>query len=166
MQPDALWLYASEGIRAYDLDERYTDALAICSRLMQRDASNTSSVAYTIAQLRLLGKFDDALAVYDSALTLTDPSSEMERQRAIVLMLQGEFEKARDILVAAYSPETSNLEHVATIAACAYLCGDDETYTEYKTLLDSYMPFEQVDLLAAGSITLEDIFMTGGGEIR
>ena len=165
-QPDALWLYASEGIRAYDLDAQYDKALNICNCLMQRDASNTASIAYTIAQLRLLRHFDDALAIYDNALPLTEPSSEMERQRAIVLMLRGDCEQALDILVKSYNPETSNLEHVATIAVCAYLCDDPETYAEYKTLLDSYMPFAQVDSLAAGDITLEDIFLSGGGEIR
>ena len=165
-EPDALWLYASEGIRAYNLDGRYTDALQICSRLMQLDASNTASVAYTIAQLRLLRKYDEALAVYDSALNLTETSSEMERQRAIILMLQGSFDEAQTILIRSYSPETANLEHVATLAVCAHLNGDSETYAEYKTLLDSYMPFEQVDLLTAGDITLEDIFLTGGGEIQ
>ena len=166
MQPDALWLYASEGIRAYNLDTQYDKALRICNRLMQRDASNTASVAYTIAQLRLLKRFDDALAVYDEAVKLTDPSSEMERQRAIVLMLQGELEQAKDILIDAYSPETANLEHVATLAVCAYLCEDEATYAEYKALLDSYMPFSQVDSLTAGDITLEDIFLSGGGEIQ
>ena len=69
----------------------------------------------------------------------------MERQRAIVLMLQGKLDQARDILIDAYNPETANLEHVATLCVCAHLCGDTSVYAEYKALLDSYKPFVQVD---------------------
>lgn len=165
-EPGALWLYASEGIRAYDLNEEYEKALTICSRLMQLDASDPATIAYTMAQLRLLKKYDEASEVYDRGCKLTEPSSEMERQRAILLMLQGEYDKAQEILVASYSPATASLEHVATIALCARAGGDDAVYKEYKALLDSYVPYKQVDLFASGDCTLEDIFLTGGGEVQ
>lgn len=164
--PDSLWLYASEGIRAYNLAGQYTKALALCNRLMQLDASAPSTIAYTMAELRLLKKYDEAINVYDRALALTEPSSEMERQRAIILMLQGDSKTAQDILVAAYSPSAATLEHVATIAVCAHINGDTAVYREYKALLDSYVPYAQVDLFAAGEITLEDIFLSNGGEIQ
>ena len=166
MQPDALWLWASEGIHAYDLGEEYVKALSICNKLMQRDASEPSSIAYTMMQLRLLGKPDEALQVYDRALALTEPSSEMQRQKAIVLMLDGKYDEALGLLTDSYSPQTATLEHLATIALCAKAAGDKTTYKEYKTLLDGYMPFKQVDLFAAGEITLEDIFLSGGGEVQ
>ena len=38
----------------------------------------------------------------------------MQRQKAIVLMLQGELDTAEDILIASYNPETLTLDHVAT----------------------------------------------------
>lgn len=166
MAPDSLWLYASEGIRAYNLAEEYEKALVLCNRLMKLDASAPSSIAYTMAELRLLQKYDEALTVYERALALTAPSSEMERQRAIILMLQGDSKTAQDILVASYSPSTATLEHVATIAVCAHMNADTAVYREYKALLDSYVPYAQVDLFAAGEITLEDIFLSHGGEIQ
>ena len=166
MQPDALWMYASEGIRAYNQNEEYEKALSICNALMQLDASDPATVAYTMAELRLLNKFDDALTIYERALKLTEASSEMQRQRAIILMLQGEYETAQQLLVDSYSASTATLEHVATIALCAFANGDDAVYKEYKSLLDSYMPFEQVDLFASGECTLEDIFLSGGGEVK
>ena len=43
---------------------------------------------------------------------------------------------------------------------------DTAVYREYKALLDSYVPYAQVDLFAAGEITLEDIFLSHGGEIQ
>ncbi|MBQ7540739.1 MAG: tetratricopeptide repeat protein [Clostridia bacterium] len=165
MQPDALWLYASEGIHAYDQDGQYVKAFDICKDLSRLDASNTATVAYTVMQLRLMKQYDNALTVYDRALTLTEPSSEMQRQKAIVLMLRGEYDEAQTLLVESYDPSTATLEHLATIALCAHAAGDKAVYKEYKTLLDSYVPFEQVDLFAAGEITLEDIFLTGGGEV-
>lgn len=166
MQPDALWLYASEGIHAYDLAEEYEKALTICDNLMKLDASNTATVAYTMAQLRLLRRYDDALEIYNRACKLTDPSSEMQRQRAIILMLNGDYAEAQEILVSSYSPSTATLEHVATVALCAFANGDDAVYQEYKSLLDSYVPYKQVDLFAAGACTLEDIFLSGGGEVE
>lgn len=166
MEPDALWLYASEGIRAYDLGEEYEKALDICNRLMQRDASDPATVAYTMAQLRLLRRYDDAIAVYESALKLTEPSSEMQRQLAIIWMLEGDYDKAQQRLVDSFSPATATLEHMATIALCAFANGDDAVYMEYKMQLDSYVPYEQVDLFAAGECTLEDIFLSGGGEVK
>ena len=164
--PDALWLYASEGIRAYNENEEYEKSLSICNALMQRDASNTASIGYTMAVLRLLGKYEEALAVYDRALSLNATGSEVERQRAILLMLQGDFETAQEVLVSSYSPQTANLEHVATLAVCAWQNKDTETYKEYKDLLDSYMPYKDVDDFVAGNISLEDIFLSGGGEIQ
>ena len=164
--PQELWLYASEGIRAYDLAEEYEKGLSICSRLMALDAGNPATIAYTMSQLRLLGMWDKAIEVYEKGLRLTEPTSEMERQRAIVLMLQGDLNTAQEALVESYSPQTASLEHVATICVCSFANGDRMTYEEYKAILDGYMPFEQVDLFAAGDCTLEDIFMTGGGEIR
>ena len=86
--------------------------------------------------------------------------------RAIIMMLQGDYEKAQEMLVESYSPSTATLEHVATIALCAFANGDKDVYTEYKTMLDSYVPYEQVDLFAAGECTLEDIFLSGGGEVK
>lgn len=166
MKPDALWLYASEGIRAYNMAEEYEKGLEICNRLMQHDASDPATVAYTMAQLRLLKQYDDALIIYDRALRLTEPSSEMQRQLAIVWMLRGDFKNAQKTLVESYSPSTATLEHVATIALCAFANHDDAVYLEYKSLLDSYVPYEQVDLFVAGEITLEDIFLTGGGEVK
>ena len=166
MQPDALWLWASEGIHAYDLGGEYVKALSICNSLMQRDASDPATVAYTMMQLRLLKKTDEALQVYDRALALTEPSSEMQRQKAIVLMLEKKYDEALTLLIESYSPQTATLEHLATIALCAHAAGDKAVYKEYKTLLDGYMPFEQVDLFAAGEITLEDIFLSGGGEVQ
>ena len=164
--PDSLWLYASEGIRAYNLAERYTDALTLCNRLMKLDASAPSTIAYTMAQLRLLQKYDEAMQVYERGLTLTQTSSEMERQRAILLMLQGESKAAEEILIESYNPATATLEHLATLCVCAYMNDSTQVYKEYKTLLDSYIPFAQVDSFVAGDITLEDIFLTHGGEIQ
>ena len=166
MEPDALWMYASEGIRAYNQNEEYEKALAICNRLMQLDASDPATVAYTMAELRLLQNYYDAIEIYERALKLTEASSEMQRQRAIIMMLQGDYEKAQEMLVESYSPSTATLEHVATIALCAFANGDMDVYTEYKTMLDSYVPYEQVDLFAAGECTLEDIFLSGGGEVK
>ncbi len=166
MQPDALWMYASEGIRAYNQNEEYEKALSICNSLMQLDASDPATVAYTMSELRLLRRFDDALEIYGRALKLTEPSSEMERQRAIIWMLQGDYENAQKALVDSYSPTTASLEHMATIALCAFANGDEAVYEEYKTMLDSYVPYEQVDLFAAGECTLEDIFLSGGGEVK
>ncbi len=164
--PRELWLYASEGIRAYDLAGEYEKGLAICSRLMTLDPSNPATIAYTISQLRLLNIWDKALEVYEEGLRLTQTTSEMERQRAIILMLQGDLPTALDALVSSYSPRTASLEHVATICVCAFAAGDQTVYDEYKAILDGYARFEQVDLFAAGECTLESIFMTGGGEIR
>lgn len=166
MAPDALWLYASEGIRAYNDAGEYKKSLVLCNRLMAKDASNPATIAYTMQVLRLLREYDKALAVYEKALTLTNPSSEMERQRAILLMLQGDTETAQKVLVASYSPQTANLEHVATIAVCAFLNEDTALYQEYKALLDSYLPFADVDALENGETTLEDIFLSDGGEIQ
>ena len=166
MNADALWLYASEGIRAYDLGEEYQKGLEICNRLMQLDASDPATIAYTMAQMRLLKQYEDALMLYTRALRLTEASSEMERQRGIIWMLQGDLAKAQEILVDSYDPSTSTLEHIATIALCAHANADDAVYQKYKSMLDSYIPFAQVDLFAAGECTLEDIFLSGGGEVK
>ncbi len=168
LQPNALWLYASEGIRAYNLAEEYQKGLEICNRLMKLDASDPATVAYTMAQMRLLQQYEEALMVYTRALRLMEePSSEMQRQRAIILMLdRKDYAKAQEILVESFDPSTSTLEHIATIALCAHANGDAAVYKEYKSMLDSYVPYRQVDLFAAGECTLEEIFLTGGGEVQ
>ena len=133
---------------------------------MLKALTGDDTVAYTMAELRLMQKFDDAVAIYERALKLTEPSSEMQRQRAIILMLQGEYAEAQKMLVDSFSTSTATLEHVATIALCAFANDDKDVYNEYKTMLDSYAPYEQVDLFAAGECTLEDIFLSGGGEVK
>ena len=79
---------------------------------------------------------------------------------------EGDYDKAQQRLVDSFSPATATLEHMATIALCAFANGDDAVYMEYKMQLDSYVPYEQVDLFAAGECTLEDIFLSGGGEVK
>lgn len=163
--PDELWLYASEGINAYKRAGEYTKALSICNDLLKVTPTNQSAVAYTMSVLRLLKKYDEALTVYQKAIGAVASTPELERQRAIILMLQGDTVSAEDILVSSFSTQGASLQHLATIVVCAFANESAEVFDEYKKILDGYATFEQVDAFIAGDITVEDIFLALGGEI-
>ena len=163
--PDELWLYASDGINAYKLAGEYTKALSVCNNLLKIAPTDTSVLAYTMSVLRLMEKYDEALSVYQSAVSTVSPSPELERQRAVILMLQGDTETAESILIDSFSTQGATLPHLATLVVCAFSNGSDDVFEEYKKLLDGYATFTQVEQFIAGEITVEDIFLTLGGEI-
>ena len=163
--PDELWLYASEGIAAYKEAGEYGKALSICNRLLKVAPTDQSAVAYTVSVLRLLGKYDEALTVYQSTVKSVVSTPELERQMAIILMLQGDTETAEETLLSSFSTQGATLEHLATLVVCAHANESAEVFEEYKKLLDGYATFEQVDAFIAGETTIEEIFLSGGGEI-
>ncbi len=163
--PDELWLYAGEGISAYKLAGEYTKALSICNNLLKVAPTDTSVIAYTMSVLRLMEKYDEALSVYQSAVTTVASTPELERQRAIILMLQGDTETAETILVNSFSTQGATLPHLATVVVCAFANESTDVFEEHKKLLDGYATFSQVEQFIAGEITIEDIFLSLGGEI-
>ena len=105
------------------------------------------------------------MAVYQSAVNSNTVSPELERQKAIVLMLQGDTQTAEDVLLSSFSTEGATLQHLATLVICAFQNENTDVFEEYKKLLDGYVTFEQVELFIKGEITAEDIFLKDGGEI-
>ena len=166
MAPDELWLYASEGITAYKNASRYGDALSLCNKLLKISPSDPSVVAYTMSVMRLLGKYDEAMTVYNSFISVAQTTPEMERQKAVVLLLQGDSVSAQTVLSDSFSTQGATLQHLATLVICAYKNNDTVTFEKYKQILDGYAVFEQVEAFISGDITVEEIFLSGGGEIH
>lgn len=164
--PDELWLYASEGISAYKNDSQYGKALSLCNKLLKIVPSDTSVVAYTMSVMRLLEKYDEAMTVYNSVVAVAGTTPELERQKAIILLLQGDSQSAQTVLSDSFSTQGATLQHLATLVICAFKNNDTETFEKYKQILDGYAVFDQVEAFIAGTVTEKEIFLSGGGEIQ
>ena len=165
-KPGAHWLYASDAIFLYKQSGDFVKALGICNEILKTDPTNTSAIAYSMSVLRMDGNFKGALSVYDKAMDITETTPEIERQRAIVLMLKGEYAEAETILIDNYDESTLTIQYAETLCACAVMTGNGKKYDEVRELLESYeiSLSESILGLQSGTVTVEEIYLEGGGD--
>ncbi|MCL2508713.1 MAG: hypothetical protein FWF05_06010 [Oscillospiraceae bacterium] len=167
MNSDAMWLYAADAIAAYKESGDFAKALSVCQKLIKKDRTNPSAVADAMSVLRMDGKFGEAMQLYDMSMNNMEQNPAMEREFAIIMLLQGDVDGAHDRLTENYvMDENLTAKYVYALMISALLAEDDEMYGEMNMLLiqNGMMTPDKIQRLGAGSVTVQDIFMKGTGE--
>lgn len=165
-KPGAYWLYASDAISLYKQSGDFTKALSICNEILKTDPTDSSAIAYSMSVLRMDGNYKGVLTVYEKAVKIVKTTPEIERQRAIVLMLQGKYKDAEKILVDNYDESTLTLEYAETLCACSLKTGNTKKFDEVCRLLAGYgiQLSESIQKLLSGDTTIEKIYLEGAGD--
>jgi hypothetical protein len=92
---------------------------------------------------------------------------ELTRQKGIAMLLKGQAKEACALLKPLMNAQDFTLAAAETIAIAAFAAEDTDAYGEIVSMLDYYGQAlsEKTLAYAAGTITLEDIFMKGTGDV-
>jgi len=132
--------------------------------------------ALQIEMLRLEKKYDDAAKLYNDYLSgvyvdengQAYPYYETERQYAIVLILQGDYQQALETAFEAATllPESGEfvMQAIHLVALTAELAGEKSIFEQYSMIVQS--PATQAALDAQDrKAALEELFLTGKGDV-
>jgi len=157
--------------RAYCYQKEFAKALAVCNDMEVYNAKSAADYALRAEIYRREGDFTKAASVCADGIKNSNGSTELYRQQAIVLLLQGNKKAAYDAAYNAYNSANTNqdttLELMDTIALCAYIAGEKDMYTQTVSSLKSngYSLADSVTKYIAGTMTLKEIFVTGKGDV-
>ncbi len=165
-KPDAFWLYAANAISLYKQSGDFDKALSICNEILKTDPTNAATIASSMSVLRMDKNYTGALSVYNKAMDVIETTPEIERQRAIILMLQGDYKTAESLLIKNFDESTVTKEYAETLCACALKTGNTDKFDEVCQFLAKYgvQLSESIQQLQAGKTTIEKIYLEGAGE--
>lgn len=163
---DYKWLYLPKAAECQAELGDYDGAMNTVKKL--RSANHGSPDAYALEAViyRRQKAYDKAIAAADAGLAVSTDNPELLRQKAIVLLLQGENEAAKEQAKKAYETST-NVGTANTYAIVCHITKDNGEYDAILAMLKSY----DTDLTATtksfieGKTTLEAIFLEGNGDI-
>lgn len=158
------------------INGNYDEAVNVCNTLLKY---NPDSLEYYTIQAEVLRRKGDYTAALDVCAQGKDKGTDPEliRQESIIHMLNGEKEKAlasaqdayEATVTASYNTDDGSvsIEILNTTALICKLCGDDATYDEIKSMMESddYSLEDSVQKVISGDSTFEDLFMSGKGDI-
>lgn len=158
------------------INGNYDEAVNVCNTLLKY---NPDSLEYYTIQAEVLRRKGDYTAALDVCAQGKDKGTDPEliRQESILYMLNGEKDKALDSAQDAYEATVTasyntddgsvSIEILNTTALICKLCGDDATYDEIKSMMESddYDLEDSVKKVISGDSTFEDLFMSGKGDI-
>ena len=160
------WLYLPAMASEYLLERDYDKVLEICGRMRESNVEDASPYGTEASVYRLQKQYDKALDTAEKGIQLDDTSSEPYRQKAIVLLLQGDQEGALENAQSAYDLAL-NYATSYTLALCYLVNDNQDGYDEVVSTLEYYgveMGQKVLDY-QADKLTVEDIFLSGEGDI-
>ncbi len=164
--PGYSWLYLPAMASEYLLEKDYDKVLDVCGRMREINVEDASPYGTEASVYRLQKQYDKALDTAEKGIALDDTSSEPYRQKAIVLLLQGDQEGALENAQSAYDLAL-NYATSYTLALCYLVNDNQDGYDEVVSTLEYYgveMGQKVLDY-QAGKLTVEDIFLSGEGDI-
>ena len=159
--------------RAYASQKNFTEALKVCNDMDEFNTGKAAGYALKAEIYRRKGDLKTAESLCAQGVKKSEGSTELYRQQAIVLLLKGEkykskaYEAAYNAYNSAYYNSDTTLELLNTIALCAKIAGETDMYKEAVSYLtqNGYKLSDSVAQYFAGKMTLEEIFITGKGDV-
>ncbi|MGN0571016.1 MAG: hypothetical protein ACI4K9_02410 [Candidatus Fimenecus sp.] len=161
-----VWLYAPLLSELYAKTGR--DIEPMCQLLTDFNTEDNSPALARVIQMRIAGQYEEATALCDEALAASeDLASEFYRQKALMLLAQGQYADAYTTVNTAYQNTSPSVQTVYTVALCAAAAGEETAYSEVVDMLESYgytIPTE-ITGYKDGSVTLDQILFEGDYDI-
>ena len=169
----------------YDKEPVVLDMLCdidkFCADNMTTDGDNSDSNYSALIMLaRAQGNYEQALALIDEADEMYAMIPEFDRQKALIYLAQGDYDKAFDSAVSAedraynryyyYGDSTGyNSELLATVYLSAMLCrqkgqGKAENFSKLDEIIESYKGTDSEKAMAdvlSGKVSLEKLLTEG-----
>lgn len=163
--PDTATTYVYK-IRSLYLLGKKDEAFEYCESLYDGDNTDSSYYAMKAELYRMDKNYETALKACKDGLAIDDENIELFRQQAIIYMLKNDTASAKKALTTAYDLGAT-LELVYTIAVYSTMADDETWYKEIDDLLKKNnleMP-DMVKQYVDGKLTLEDIYISGKGDV-
>lgn len=161
-------------VKALTFTGKLDEASGYCEDLLKYNPDGLDYYSMKAEILRRQSMFEEAVEVCDKGIA-AGSDAEIYRQQAIAYMLLDKKDNALDAInqaynitiQAAYSNSNVSVEVLNTTALISFICGDTDTYKEIVGLFkNENMTLEKsVTDCIKGEITVEDIFMTGRGDV-
>lgn len=166
-EPQYVWLYAPLLSELYAKTGR--DIEPLCLLMEQNNTQDNSPALARVIQKRIAGQYEEATALCDKALENSDDlTDEFYRQKALVLLAQGNYRDAYTTVNTAFQNSTSpSFQTVYTVAVCAAAAGEETAYKEVISMLENsgYTVPAEVTGFKDGSVTLNQILFEGDYDI-
>lgn len=165
--PQHVLLYAPLLVELYAKTGR--DIEPLCSLIENTSTEDCSPALAHAIQKRIAGQPDESMALCDDAIAAyPDFSEEFYRQKALILLAQGNYSEAYTTVNTVYQESSSpSFQTVYTVAVCAAAAGEETAYNEIISLLNKYdysVP-KEVTGYKDGSVTLQQILFEGDYDI-
>lgn len=166
-EPDYLWLYAYEyalsAINAGDMEA----AEELAGKLVEANRQDPDGYNLYSTIARLSGDGTKAVAWADKALESSPQNAEVLRLKAMALVVNGDVNGAKDVIDEALSYESYGLLYYTSIVIENEL-GNTDVVDETLSMLEMYgiYPSDRLNSYLAGSITAEQLFTEGTGDVE
>ena len=158
--------------RVYSTQKEFDKAIAVSEQMNKANPNNPAVFALSAEIYRRKGDIEKAASVCAEGLEKVEGGgTELYRQQAIVLLLRDDkkaaYEAADNAYNSAYYNQDTTVELINTVALCASLAGETETYEEMIEFLEQngVELADSVVEIIAGTKTLKDVFIDGKGDV-
>lgn len=145
----------------------YKKATTLADTILLNNAEDSSAYIIYAYNNRMKGKLDKAISYAEKGIALEEKNPDLYRQKAIALMLKGDYQSAIGVLDTALSYEKYNVLYYTYLVAATEL-GDERALekinNEIKTL-EGETPARVQEYLD-GKLTVEELFMEGTGDVE
>ncbi len=165
--PDDPWLYAYTLANSYSSAGDYQKSLSMCEEMKKYNANDPAPYVVEAVSYRLQKDYDKSLSACEEGMKTSEtPTFEFNRQKSITLLLKGDYELAKEVMLTDYM---SNLSPTVldTLALSALKTNDTALYDEIAGIYVQYEADfgETLKAFKDGTITLEQIFLEGNKDV-
>lgn len=161
------WLYGADMAKTLVEMGKYDEAMNLCSELGKEFRDDSEYYAIRATAYRRQEQYDKSLEQIEAGLKIDSESYSCLRQKAIVYLLKGNFDKAQDAAGEAYTMYPNSYETSYTYALTCLANNDTEEYEAVVANLKDYEETMGQTVLdyKDGKITIEQIFLEGKGDV-
>lgn len=162
-----VWLYGADMAKVLVELGKYDEAMKLCSEFGKEFRDDAEYYAIRATSYRRQEKYDGALEQIEAGIKIDSESYSCLRQKAIVYLLKGNFDKAQEAAGEAYTMYPNSFETSYTYALACLANNDTE---EYETVVANLKEYDEkmgqtVLDYKDGKLTIEQIFLEGKGDV-
>ena len=167
LEPDYLWIYAYE-LGNVKLQKGHVDeALSLADALYAQNTENISSYVLYSGIYRMSGKPKTAVEWADKGLEIMPEDTELMRTKAMALIVQGEFEEAKEVVDEAREIEDYGLLMLVSLVVENELGNKTAVKQVKEDLKEIALEItDRVDDYLDGKMSAKQLFTEGVGDVQ